>query len=82
MTREEEFSKVKKIIKAFYPMADCGLFDTRNIVGDTMSNLFDGEYFQVDICYHYSYFEVFGTTQNEFDELIKLYNELEEKEND
>lgn len=80
MSREKEFEKIKKLIKENYDDADCGLYDTRNIVGDYMVNIFDGKYFTLDICYNYSYFEVFGTTSEEFEELKKLYRELREKE--
>lgn len=79
MTREQEFNKVKKLIKKYYEDGHCGLFNTRNVVGDYMATLFDGEYLQLDICYFYSYFEVFGTTKKEWQELDKYYNSLEEK---
>ena len=80
MSREKEFEKVKKLIKKNYDDADCGLYNTRNLVGDEMATIFRGEYFTIDICYFYSYFEVFGTTFDEFEELMKLYHELREKE--
>ena len=76
MTREEEFKKIKELIKENYKSGDCGLYDTRNIVGDPMTNIFNGKYFQLDICYYYSYFEVFGTNCEEFEELEELYDSL------
>lgn len=77
MTRKQELRKVKKIIKEYYNEANCGLFDARNIVGDIVINIFKGEYFSIDICFHYSYFEVFGTTTKEFEEIKKFYNGLD-----
>lgn len=76
MTREQEFSKVKQIIKENLSDGDCGLFDTRNCIGDSMVTIFEGEYFTLDVCYDYSYFEVFGTTDEEFKELDEYYEKL------
>lgn len=76
MNRIEELEKVKKIIKENYEDAECGMFDTRNLVGDEMFCLYEGKYFTVDICYHWSYFEIFGTTNEEFKELEQYYSDL------
>lgn len=72
MNRAEEFEKVKQIIKDLSPQADCGLFNGR-WCGDLMENIFSGEYYKVDICHKYKYFEVFGTTDEEWTELEKFY---------
>ena len=79
MNRKEEFEIVKNIIKERYDEGNCGLFDTRNLVGDPMKTLYSGKYFTLDIYHYYSYFEVFGTTKEEFDELDKLYYKLFEE---
>lgn len=79
MSREEEFEKVKKLIKEYYDDAYCGLFDTRNITGDYMNNIFRGKYFTLDICFSYSYFEIFGVTSEEFAILKTIYNKLEKE---
>lgn len=76
MDRVEEFKKVKQIIKNLYPQARCGIFNTHNWCGDLTINIFSGEYFKVDICYECEYFEVFGTTDKEWNELERLYEEL------
>lgn len=76
MNRIEEFKKVKQIIKNLYPQASLGIFNTRNWCGDLTINIFSGEHFKVDICYQYEYFEVFGTTDEEWTELERLYEEL------
>lgn len=77
MHREKEFEEVKKLIRANYDYADCGLYGTRNTIGDYMTNIFEGEYFTLDICYDYRYFEVFGATLEEFSILKAIYNKLE-----
>lgn len=76
MSRKEEFEEVKKIIKENYDDAECGIFNTRNIIGDPMTGIFRGEYFEVDICYSYAYYEVFGTTDDEWQELEQYYSVL------
>lgn len=66
----------KKIIKENFESADCGLYDTRNIVGDPMVTLYSDDGLIIDICYRYAYFEVFGLSSDEFDELGKFYVSL------
>lgn len=75
--REKEFKKVKELIKEYYEQARHGIFNTRNIVGDSMITIFNGEYFTLDICFGWEYFEVFGATEEEFAELTELYNSME-----
>jgi len=72
--------KAKEIIKANYRNANCGIYDCRNFVGDTMTTIYEGEDLTIDVCYHYSYFEVFGLSNAEFEELEKYYNSLKESE--
>lgn len=67
---------VKKIIAENIDDARCGIYDTRNIVGDYMDTIYDSDDLTVDICYGYAYFEVFGLTDNEFAELEKYYETL------
>ena len=71
----------KDIIKEFYFLADCGIYDTRNIVGDRMTTIYEDDELIIDICYNYSYFEVFGLSEADFNELEKFYNMLEKEEN-
>ena len=66
----------KEIIKENYEKANCGIFNTRNWCGDPMTNIYKDDELWIDICYHYSYFEVFGLTEEEFSELQKYYNSL------
>ena len=68
--------KAKEIVKENYRDAQCGMFNTRNVVGDVMTNIYDENGLIVDICYDYMYFEVFGLSDNEFVELLKHYNSL------
>jgi hypothetical protein len=71
-----KLEKAKEIVKEFYRFADCGIFNSRNLVGDSMLTIYEGEGLTVDICYHYSYFEVFGLTSKEFDKLCEYYEKL------
>ena len=67
----------KKIIKENYHAGNCGIFNSRNILGDPMVNIYDDNELIIDICYYYGYFEVFGLSEEEFIELERFYNELE-----
>lgn len=71
-----KLEKAKEIIKEHYKDGDCGIYDSRNIVGDWMTNIYDDGDLTIDICYSYSYFEVFGLSNKEFDELARYYSEL------
>ena len=70
----------KKIIKEFYPYTDCGIFNTRNILGDPMMTIYQDDGLTVDICYHYSYFEVFGLSKDDFNKLKNFYYTLNSEE--
>ena len=67
----------KEIIKEHYKEGDCGLYDTRNIVGDWMTTIYEDDSLTIDICYNYSYFEVFGLSNEDFEELLTFYASLE-----
>lgn len=69
----DRLEKAKEIIKENFSLYDCGLFNTRNLIGDPMSTIYDEEGLTIDVCHRYSYFEVFGLTDEEFEELKKFY---------
>lgn len=69
----DRLEKAKEIIKENFSLYDCGLFNTRNLVGDPISTIYDEDGLTIDVCYRYSYFEVFGLTDEEFEELKKFY---------
>ena len=71
--------KAKEVIAEFILYADCGIFNIRNLDDEPMTTIFDNGEIQIDICPHWSYFEVFGLSSNEFNELEKYYNELTDK---
>ena len=70
----DKLEKAKEIIKDLYEMADCGIFNSRNIVGDKMINIYDWGGLIIDICVEYLYFEVFGLSDEEFKELKEYYD--------
>ncbi len=72
-----KLEKAKEIIRENFKYAEFGIFNSRNIVGDPVANLYNkGDGLIVDICYMYGYFEVFGLSEDEFDELAEYYNSL------
>jgi len=64
---------VKNIIKENFEYATCGIYFTNNLVGDPMVTLMNGDELQIDICYEYQYFEVFGLTDREQKEIEEFY---------
>ena len=68
--------KVKNVIRDRYMDAMCGLFFTQNWAGDRMSTIWAEDGVTIDICYDYEYFEVFGLTEEEENELLAFYNSL------
>ena len=80
MKKEDEFKKVKELIGKLSPIANCGIFDTRNTVGDAVMEVFRGKFYKVDICPSWAYLEVFGCTRKEFKELSEYYYSLNKEE--
>ena len=68
--------KVKEIIRENYDDACCGIFDCRNLVGDSMTTIYNDGEVQIDICYSWMYFEVFGLSNKEFEALAEYYDSL------
>lgn len=64
---------VKNIIKENIEDATCGIYFTRNLVGDRMATLLNGDQIKIDICYEHQYFEVFGLTDREQKEIKEFY---------
>jgi hypothetical protein len=77
-----KLEKAKEIITEHFKDADCGIFNSRNFVGDPMLTIYDDGELNIDICYYWSYFEVFGLTENDFNLLKKYYEELKERKED
>ena len=71
-----KLERAKEIIKDNIEDASLGLFDCGNLVGDWVVDLNDDDDFKIKICYDYEYFEVFGLSDSEFEELKEYYDEL------
>jgi len=72
----KNFEKAKEIIQEHFSDGQYGIFNFRNVVGDRMTTLYCGDGLQIDICYCWEYFEVFGLKQDEWLALVKFYEEL------
>ena len=68
--------RAKKVIKQYISFAMCGIFDTRNWAGDDMATIYAKDGLTVDICYDCEYFEVFGLSMSEFQQLEDFYETL------
>lgn len=75
--RNELLESIKEIIKNEEQegVSHCGLYFTENIAGDPMETIkeYPDEGVTVDVCYSYDYFEVFGLTEEEQQELYVWY---------
>ena len=63
-----KIDKLKKFLQENYPNEQA--FNTRNWIGDNMITVYDEDGIIVDYCYYYSYIEIFGLTDKEFENLI------------
>lgn len=45
-------------------------FDCRNWIGDAMTNIYDDGEVQIDYCYDYEYFEIFGLSDDGWKQLV------------
>lgn len=79
ISKKSNLDVAKELIDKFYDIADCGLFDSRNIMGDPMTTVYNANGLTVDICYRYSYFEVFGLSDKEFEALGEYYRQKEKE---
>ena len=77
-TISDKADKVKNVIKRKFHRGNCGIFSSQNVVGDTMTLLYDEDGVEVYICYKQKYFEVFGLNSAEFSEVEKYYRSLSE----
>ena len=63
----------KIIISERISSAKYGIYNSRNIFGDSMTTVYRGNHLTIDVCYPYAYFEVFGLSEKEFKELADFY---------
>lgn len=80
--REQILNTIKAIIVENFEDASCGIYHTRNILGDSMTNLYSDfrAGIKVDICYDCGYFEIFGLDYEEWKNIKEFYNSLKEEE--
>ena len=72
----DKLEKAKEIIQKNWKELAHGIYNTRNWVGDQMETIYVDNDLLIDACWGNEYFEVFGLTGYEFEELKNYYNEL------
>lgn len=75
-----KLERAKEVIKNDFKSFSCGIFDCRNWCGDAMMTLYVDDDIKIDVCPFWSYFEVFGLTDEEFRELKNFYESLLEED--
>lgn len=73
---KDNLTIAKEIIKENFKQANCGIFFCKNWYGDPMETVYKNDEIMIDICYRYSYYEVFGLNEEEQEELAYYYAEL------
>lgn len=68
--KENRLIKLKKFLKEKFK-EKIQAFDTRNIAGDSMGTIYNEDGITVDYCHYYGYIEIFGLTDEEYQELEK-----------
>ena len=53
--------------KGYIPAS--GVFNSRNLLGDKMTTIYNADSIKVDVCYDWDYIEVFGLSASEFEDL-------------
>lgn len=64
------------MIKGNFNFGSLGIFNTRNIAGDNLFPIYKKNGVRIEICPYYEYFEVFGLTCEEFEEVKEYYAHL------
>lgn len=68
--KEKRLIKLKKFLKGVFKKS-IQAFTTKNIVGDYMETIYNKDGIQVDYAPGYGYIEIFGLTDEEYEELEK-----------
>lgn len=68
--KEKRLIKLKNFLKEVFKK-NIQAFTTKNIVGDFMVTIYDKDGIQVDYAPGYGYIEIFGLTDEEYEELEK-----------
>ena len=76
----DKLESAKQVVRENWERLNCGIFNTRNVVGDLMDTIYADDGLVIDVCWGYAYFEVFGLTDEEFEELRNYYNDLIKEE--
>ena len=66
--------KVISFLKEEFPIGT-QVFNSRNLVGDDMDNVYEADGITVDYCANYDYIEVFGVTEDEYDKICEALGE-------
>jgi hypothetical protein len=68
-SRENKINNLIFFLKKMFPNG-IQMFCTRNICGDPMVNIYDSNDISVDYCHYYSYIEIFGLEDDEFERVL------------
>lgn len=69
-------AEIKDVIRTYYSQARCGCFFCHNHAGNTLQTVYNSNGIQVDVCYGWEYFEIFGLNEAEEKEVEDYYYTL------
>ena len=75
-----KLSDVLRFLKKHKYMIDGGMYDSKNIVGDEMDVVYEKEGVYIEYAPYYSYVEIFGLREGDFEKLYKELIGLESEE--
>lgn len=70
MNKIRRIDEVKVFLKELHPEG-IQMFNSRNIMGDPMYTIYDKDGIMIDECSCYNYIEIFGVTEEEYNELVE-----------
>jgi hypothetical protein len=68
MTQNTKLKQLKIFLQENHPNIQA--FNTRNVIGDGMEEVYNEDGITVDYCEGYEYIEIFGLTDKEFNSLL------------
>ena len=72
-----KLERAKEIIAKYYDVAKHGIFDVPSLVNDERETIYCEDGLTILICYLWGYFEVYGLSDEEFEELSEYYFTLD-----
>lgn len=72
---DEKLKKALEFLRDYFKDYDrMPAYNCRNTAGDDMETIYEEDGITIEWCYNFSYIEVFGLTEVEFNKLLEMSN--------